>query len=521
MASTAAQLVDEREHLKALLSNDFPYYALNCLMIRPKVGGRPVPFQLNRVQLHIHRLFEQQRHLTGMVRALILKARQQGSSTYVEGRYFHKVSLRRGIKAFILTHEGEATKNLFEMAERFYNNLPKMVKPQLGHSNARELSFDRLDSGYAVATAGTKEAGRSQTAQLFHGSEVGFWENAKDHMTGVGQIVAEAPGTEIVLESTANGPSGMFHEMWQAAEEGKTPYLPIFAPWFWSGEYTTEPPAGFEFDRDERELQALYHWTDGQLFWRNQKIAGFLGDENRFQQEYPSNAAEAFVLVGHEPFVDVAAVTRARKREEVEGRGPRILGVDPARFGDDRTALTLRQGRKVHWIKWWRKLGTDETADRVAKLLSEGDIDKVFVDVVGIGAGVVDQLHRMGFKEMVIGVAGSERPRDPELYFNKRAECWGDMKDWIASIEAPCSLPEMDDLQTDLTAPQFRYREGNRLLIESKEDMKKRGVRSPDLADALALTFAQHVFDHAPNEPGIVVPAPRRIVRPQRDWRTR
>ena len=106
------------------------------------------------------------------------------------------------------------------MAKRYYEHLPAAVKPELTASNARELLFSDLDSGYAVGTAGNKVVGRSQTNQLFHGSEVGFWQHAEDHAKGVLQTVPDADGTEILYESTCNGVGNFFHSHANKAEGG-------------------------------------------------------------------------------------------------------------------------------------------------------------------------------------------------------------------------------------------------------------------------------------------------------------
>ncbi len=214
----------EREkRLRLRLRDDFPYFAEKCLSIRPKGGGL-TPFVLNQVQRRLHDRIEAQLAATGRVRALILKARQAGCSTYVEGRYYWKVTHGRGVRAFILSHWQEATDNLFGMASRFYRHCPEAVRPAISASNARELVFQRLDSGYRVGTAGAADVGRSDTIQFFHGSEAAFWPNAEDHMAGVLQAVPHAAGTEILLESTANGIGGLFYNMCKAAERGEGPY---------------------------------------------------------------------------------------------------------------------------------------------------------------------------------------------------------------------------------------------------------------------------------------------------------
>ena len=131
------------------LKDDFPFYARNCLKIRTKTEGK-LPFDLNTAQKYVHKCIEDQKAKTGKIRALVLKGRQQGISTYVEGRYTWKTTHNKGVRAFILTHDGESTNALFEMADRYYTKLPNHIKPKLGASNAKELYFDGLDSGYKM-----------------------------------------------------------------------------------------------------------------------------------------------------------------------------------------------------------------------------------------------------------------------------------------------------------------------------------------------------------------------------------
>ena len=114
---TAVKLSPEEMTIRRRLKDDFPHYAAKCLKIRPKKGGL-IPFELNAVQRTIYERLERQLAETGRVRALILKARQPGCSTYIEGRDYWKVTHREGVRAFILTHKQEATDNLFGMAER-------------------------------------------------------------------------------------------------------------------------------------------------------------------------------------------------------------------------------------------------------------------------------------------------------------------------------------------------------------------------------------------------------------------
>src|SRR5262249_35093249 len=158
---------------------------------------------------------------------------------------------RRGTRAFILTHMDDATNSLFGMAKRFYEHCPPVVRPSLKASNAKELIFDGLDSGYKVGTAGSKGTGRGETFQPFQGSEVAYWPNAQTHVAGARQAVPDEPGTEVILESTSAGRKGLFYEMCAAAMRGEGEYILVFIPWFWQREYRKPVPEGFEPTADE------------------------------------------------------------------------------------------------------------------------------------------------------------------------------------------------------------------------------------------------------------------------------
>jgi len=484
-------MTDEERAIRQRLKDDFLHYAPRCLKIRTK-DAKVEPFTLNEAQLYIHKRLEEQRAATGRIRALILKGRQQGCSTYVEGRYYWRVTHSKGLRAFILTHEEEATNNLFEIANRYHENCPLLVRPATSAANAKELSFKRLDSGYKVGTAGNKAVGRGSTIQLFHGSEVGFWPNAQMHAAGILQAIPDAPGTEVVLESTANGIGNYFHQQWQAAESGQSEYIAVFVPWFWQPEYVKAVPPGFELTPEERDYRDAYSLTLEQMAWRRVKVIQ-LKDETLFKQEYPATAAEAFQVSGLDPYIKAEIVTKARKAK-AEPVGAKIIGVDPARFGDDRTSFCFRQGRKVHWIRSVSKKSTMEVAGLVMQILAEVKPDQIAIDVGGLGAGVYDRLEELipYGKTQLVQVNSSESPLDAVKYTNKRAEMWGLMKEWME--KQPADIPDSDEMQADLTQIRYSYDSNNALKMERKQDMKKRGFRSPDTADALGLTFAQPVI---------------------------
>lgn len=502
-------LTTRERRIRVRLRDDFPYYASKCLKIRSK-SGRIEPLILNRAQLHVHERLEAQKAETGRVRALILKGRQQGCSTYVEGRYYHRVSHGRGLRAFILTHEDAATQNLFEMVTRYHQHCHPLVKPSTGSANAKELNFDVLDSAYKVGTAGTKGVGRSSTLQLFHGSEVGFWPHADTHAAGVLQAVSDEPGTEIILESTANGVGNFFHRKWRDAETGKTDYIAIFIPWFWQQEYRKAPPPDFILDDEEGEYAALYGLDHDQMCWRRNKIIE-LKDPVLFKQEYPATAAEAFQMSGHDSFIPPALVARARKAQ-CEASGPLVIGYDPAWMGSDRHSMAWRRGRRVLKVESKQKLDTVQGAGWAKAVIDRDKPAKMFIDVGGVGAGVFDQIRHMGepYASIIEAVNFGAAPYEPPPLdergrpsggpLNRRAEMWMKSKEWLEDPSG-AQIPDSDSLQADACGPTYKYDRNTRLVLEKKEDMRRRDALSPDEWDAVALTFAKPLAPSSFNRP--------------------
>lgn len=168
---------------------------------------------------------------------------------------------------------------------------------------------------------------------------------------------------------------------------------------------------------------------------------------------------------------------------------PKIIGVDVARFGDDQSVIYKRQGLATIDVQKYRELDTMTLAGKISLEIRQWKPDAVFVDVNGIGAGVVDRLHQLQY-DQVIGIHFGARADDENRYYNKRTEMWGRMKDWLVAGGAIQSDNELHD---DLIGPEYGFDPKDRVQLEKKEDMKKRGIASPDTGDALALTFAQHV----------------------------
>lgn len=194
-------------------------------------------------------------------------------------------------------------------------------------------------------------------------------------------------------------------------------------------------------------------------------------------------------------FIDQAAIDAARQRE---GRrtGPKLIGVDVARHGDDRTVILCRDGTHIDpddGIRILRGADLMKTAGEVAEIINRFRPQATLIDGVGVGGGVVDRLRQLQFANIVDVNAGA-RAGNEDRFANLRAEMWSKMRDWIKDRGA---LPDRDDLAGDLAAPLYEFDARNRLKLEKKEDMKSRGMPSPDIADALAMTFAR-TFPAAP-----------------------
>ncbi|OAH19245.1 hypothetical protein AX289_31465 [Methylorubrum populi] len=512
----SATLSDRERAVRQKLKDDFEHYAPRCLRIRTK-SGKIVPFTLNKAQLYIHERLQAQLLRSGSVRALILKGRQQGASTYIGGRFFWRTSHNRGVRTFILTHQEDSTAALFEMVSRYHEHCPALVKPSTGAANAKELLFDRLDSGYKVGTAGSKAVGRGNTLQFFHGSEVGFWPHAHSHASGILQAIADEPGTEVILESTANGVGNYFHQQWRKAERGESEFQAIFVPWFWDDGYRKEPPPDFTLstepdEQNESEVDyAEAHGLDAaQMFWRRRKIAD-LG-ESLFRQEYPATAAEAFQMANTNGLISAKLVMAARKRT-VEASGPLVFGYDPAHQGVDRHALAKRRGRKLLSAGGPVGLSIPESANHVAVEIDRDKPAKCFIDVTGgYGAGVYDILVERGYgtpgRGIVVPVNFGGAPIAPDRFspttgeklpgpLNRRAEIWMNSLDWLED-PAGVDIPDEDEIQADACSTGYSHNSRGQVQLWSKEKMRSMGIPSPDTWDAVALTFAEPVIEEAP-----------------------
>jgi hypothetical protein len=208
----------------------------------------------------------------------------------------------------------------------------------------------------------------------------------------------------------------------------------------------------------------------------------------RVRGEFPRAGSNQFIAS------DVVAACRKYKAEGYEHL-PKILAVDVARFGDDQSIIGSRQGRKLDVLSKFRGLDTVQLAGRVIEAIEEHNPDMVVVDGDGIGAGVVDTLNHRGFGQRVHEFHGGGVPVDGNAYFNRRAEIWGLLRD---ALKEGMEIPDDPELETDLTGVQYGFSSKQQIQLERKEDMKKRGMSSPDLGDMAAMTFAVKVAPARP-----------------------
>lgn len=277
-------------------------YIEQYIKIRDKSGSL-IDFKLNEPQQRLYDVIKEQKIQKKPVRIIILKARQMGFSTLTESILFKETITKFNINTGIITHQDEATTNLFNMSKLMYDCLPLEMQPSRKSCNAKDLIFDNdtgtgLKSKIRCMTAGGKGVGRSYTFNNLHISELAFWPgDKKTTMTGLLQAVPNLDNTMIIIESTANG-FEYFKELWDKAVKGENDFVPLFVGWNELQEYQMTYN-GFELTDYEKQLQETYNLTLEQLTWRRWCIKNNCGgDEEQFKQEYPINPLEAFISTG-------------------------------------------------------------------------------------------------------------------------------------------------------------------------------------------------------------------------------
>lgn len=335
---------DRAKHLQRI-KRDLGYYCKSTLKIKDK-QGRIVPLTFNQAQRIAQEKAQRQRKETGRIRLIVLKARQEGLSTWTSARFFRRCHLFGNQKAGIVADQKDKGSTLFEMYQRYYDLLADEDRVPTKHTAKGNLLSLVNGSEVTVDTAGDMTAGRASTFQMLHLSEMAFWPKAEDVYVSLVQTVPDE-GSEIIIESTANGVGNFFHRMWEDACEGRNAYLPVFLPW-WIHEDYQYPVTKAEREEilrsedpvERKMLTEGYEWegetvllSPEQVMWRRRTIMDkCAGNARVFQQEYPSTSREAFLVSGN-CFFDEDALTEYEtegtrdyiQRGNIERRNGRIF----------------------------------------------------------------------------------------------------------------------------------------------------------------------------------------------------
>jgi phage terminase large subunit len=251
--------------------------------------------------------------------------------------------------------------------------------------------------------------------------------------------------------------------------------------------------SGFFFDTHNRLKDEW--WTRRVSCYDSKRVSdAYIKDmASRYGEE--SNAFRVRVLgefprTDDDTLIGVELVDSAFHRDVETTDTQTVWGLDVARFGTDATALAKRKGNAVTEIRKWRGLDLMQTTGAVVAeyeaMKPEDRPVEILVDSIGLGAGVVDRLRELNLPARGINVA--ESPAMGTIYVNLRAELWGKMKAWLEKRD--CKIPKDESLLAELVSPRYSFNSNGKMKLESKDEMRKRGIGSPDMADALALTFA-------------------------------
>ena len=268
-----------------------------------------------------------------------------------------------------------------------------------------------------------------------------------------------------------------------------------------AGFFTENTPNRFwlAFSNPRRNAGYFYECFHSKRDFWSTKIVDARSVENTDKQvyqqiidEYGPDSTQAHVEVygqfpnaSDDQFIGASVVDEAMRRApHKDPSAPVVIGVDPARFGSDSTVIAVRQGRDITTIKRFKGDDTMTVVGHVIEAIETYKPALVVIDEGGLGAGIVDRLKEQRYK--IKGVNFGNKSKNPLMWGNKRAEMWGEMREWLKTA----SVPNDRFLKNDLTGPMMKPDSKGTIYLESKKDMKARGLASPDAADAIAVTFA-------------------------------
>ncbi len=485
---------------------DFDWYREKYLKIRPREGGQRKLFVLNHAQQALHVRLNAELAEFGQIRGLIPKARRMGVSTYIGSRFFHRTATGRGVRAHVVAHRTDSATNLHREVKEFYNGLPPQLQPSISASNARELIFDRLQSVYKVSSAEGGDVGRSDDTHLLHMSEAGFFDNSEDLSSGLMKTVLDIPGTEIVMESTGNGASGMFFDMCEQAHRdgNKGLWRLHFLPWSLMPEYIYTPPSNWIPPREFADYGKLHSLTLAQVYWywrENYALAIMNGGQpdtihRLTRQEFPATYAECFMTDSTLDFFSASLVQQAMLSKVEPTHGTlKIISVDPGGDGSDDCYVCDREGAVIGKRIWGAIKSKDQNvqADWLVQQYRSFGMDVIVIDSGGLGKGLVDacRLRMRNQADRVVPVNFGSGAANAVQFGNKRAELHFKFMMWL---QGSVRVPNDKLIQEECAAYKWgsgacRRDELTRLFMTPKEKIRAELGRSPDRLDAVVNSF--------------------------------
>lgn len=347
-----SRIEEGRVQLREMWPDDL-LYIRKTHWIKTKNPGERVLFKPNYAQQRFYRdVIEKCRKQARPIRAIILKARQLGFSTFMQSWQYEQCDRHPNRTSLTVSYDKTSTEELFQKPIFVRRNQWFTQQCRRDRNNVIELVND---STFFTRTAGNSSGGRSQTFHHVHCSEIPMWSDADEMLASVLPAVPNREDTSIVFESTAKGATGPFYAEWIKADRGESDFIPFFAPWFWDPDYSLPfPSKGYEsefagtLNLEERRLMERHDLTLQQLHWRRQKIRDECHTVRKFQQEYPSSAEEAFLTTGS-PVFDAHAVSQLAGnavpplwRGEISLLKPEESGRDPTHHLQSSPAGHLR-----------------------------------------------------------------------------------------------------------------------------------------------------------------------------------
>ena len=341
-------------------------------------------------------------------------------------------------------------KSLLWKFRQFVQLLPKEFRPVKW--DAPFMRIINHDNGSYILGEAGQNIGRGNRTSIYFLDEASFIER----QDLVDAALSQTSNCKIYL-STANGNSNPFY---QKRHSGK---YPVFT---------------FHWKDDPRKS---YEWYQKQCSFLDPVIVA-----QEIDIDYNASTSDSWIDG------NLVEMAQGVKTSEVEKTGPLQIGIDAAHFGDDVSVITLRQGRAVLWQKGFSQIDGHDLAGIVmdeCRKIKRAEVEQICIELDGPGVSCYDVLNNSIYSDVIIGVHTGVKQKDGRN-FNLRAKMYRELREWLE--DGPVSLPNDRNLKSQLCSVSYGYKNGL-LLLQSKKDMRKDHIKSPDFADSLALTFAKPI----------------------------